>query len=96
MEKTLKETSPTNKSENLYYPLETKVLDVVTETPTIKTLVLKPPVEIPFKAGQFMQLTIFGIGEAPFTPSSSPYKLDTMEITILKAGHLTEAVHQLK
>ena len=96
MEKTLKETSPANKRENLYYPLETKVLDVVTETPTIKTLVLKPPVEIPFKAGQFMQLTIFGIGEAPFTPSSSPYKLDTMEITILKAGHLTEAVHQLK
>ncbi|MBN2367020.1 MAG: FAD/NAD(P)-binding protein [Calditrichaeota bacterium] len=82
--------------ENLYQPLQSKVLDVITETPTIKTLVLKPPQEIPFKAGQFMQLTIAGIGEAPFTPSSSQYDLNTMEITILKAGHLTEAVHELK
>lgn len=82
--------------ENIYQPLKTEVLDVITETPTIKTLVLKPPREIPFRAGQFMQLTIFGIGEAPFTPSSSPYRLDTMEITILKAGYLTEAVHLLK
>ncbi len=86
-----------NKSmENVFHPLQTKVLEVISETPTIKTLVLKPPREIPFKAGQFMQLTIAGIGEAPFTPSSSPYNLDTMEITILKAGHLTEAVHNLK
>jgi len=82
--------------ENLYQPIETQVLDIITETPTIKTLVLKPPHPIPFRSGQFMQLTIFGIGEAPFTPSSSPYNLETMEITILKAGHLTEAVHNLK
>jgi NAD(P)H-flavin reductase len=82
--------------ENVYHPLQTKVLEVIDETPTIKTLVLKPPRVIHFRAGQFMQLTIAGIGEAPFTPSSSPHNLDTMEITILKAGHLTEAVHKLK
>jgi NAD(P)H-flavin reductase len=79
-----------------YQPLRTKVLDVITETPTIKTLVLKPPKPIPFNAGQFMQLTLFGIGEAPFTPSSSPFDTEKMEITILKAGYLTEAVHCLK
>ena len=82
--------------DNIYQPLKTEVIDIITETPTIKTLVLKPPQEIPFRAGQFMQLTIYGIGEAPFTPSSSPFNLETMEITILKAGHLTEAVHNLK
>jgi NAD(P)H-flavin reductase len=82
--------------EEIYQPIHTEVLDVIDETPTIKTLVLKPPEPIPFRAGQFMQLTIAGIGEAPFTPSSSPFDLETMEITILKAGYLTEAVHQLK
>jgi NAD(P)H-flavin reductase len=85
-----------SKMENVYHPLQTRVLEVIEETPTIKTLVLKPPREIPFRAGQFMQLTIAGIGEAPFTPSSSPHNLDTMEITILKAGYLTAAVHNLK
>lgn len=81
---------------NIYKPLRTKIVDIITETPTIKTLVLEPPDPIPFRAGQFMQLTVFGMGEAPFTPSSSPYDLDKMEITILKAGHLTDKVHQLK
>jgi NAD(P)H-flavin reductase len=82
--------------ESIYQPIPTKVLEVITETPTIKTLVLKPFREIHFRAGQFMQLTIYGIGEAPFTPSSSPYDTKKMEITILKAGFLTEAVHNLK
>ena len=71
-----------------YQPLRTKVLDVITETPTIKTLVLKPPKPIPFNAGQFMQLTIFGIGEAPFTPSSSPFDAEKME---MKTG--TDSAH---
>ncbi len=96
MEKISQVSANVNEVENPYYPLRTEVLDVITETPTIKTLVLKPPRPIPFRAGQFMQLTVYGVGEAPFTPSSSPYQLETMEITILKAGYVTEAVHQLK
>ena len=82
--------------ENIYQPLETEVLEVITETPTIKTLVLKPPRPIPFRAGQFMQLTVWGVGEAPFTPSSSPFDTEKMEITILRAGRVTDAVHKLK
>ncbi len=81
---------------NIYLPLQTKVLDIIEETPSIKTLVLKPPKPIPFRAGQFMQLTVPGIGEAPFTPSSSPFETEQMEITILKAGRVTNAVHELK
>lgn len=81
---------------SIYKPIPTKVLEIISETPTIKTLVLRPVQEIHFRAGQFMQLTIYGIGEAPFTPSSSPYDTKQMEITILKAGYLTEAVHNLK
>ena len=57
---------------NPYYPIDTVVEDVITETPTIKTYVLKPARPIQFKAGQFMQLTVPGVGEAPFTPSSDP------------------------
>ena len=57
---------------NPYRPIKTEVLDVITETPTIRTLKLKPDEEITFKTGQFIELTIPGIGEAPFTPSSRP------------------------
>jgi len=81
---------------NPYMPLNGIVEWVIKETPTIKTLVVKPEKEIPFRAGQFMQLTLPGLGEAPFTPSSSPNKLDTLDFTILKTGTVTDALHGLR
>ncbi|MFH1855649.1 MAG: FAD/NAD(P)-binding protein [Candidatus Omnitrophota bacterium] len=48
--------------------------------------------------GQFVQLSIFGIGEAPISVSSSPTKKDksTFEICVRKAGVFTNALHKLK
>lgn len=82
--------------ENIFEPILLPLEDVITETPTIKTFVMRPDPPIHFRAGQFMQLLVPGIGEAPFTPSSSPYEPEKMEITIMKAGMVTEALHQLK
>lgn len=81
---------------NPYYPIDTLVEDVIAETPTIKTFVLAPARPIAFKAGQFMQLTVPGVGEAPFTPSSDPRETEKMEITILRTGSVTDALHALK
>jgi len=85
-----------HKTKNPYRPIETEVLEVITETPTIKTLRLKPKEEITFKTGQFIELTIPGVGEAPFTPSSKPSVKDVIEVTIMKVGKVTEQIHQLK
>ena len=82
-----------HKLANPYRPIKTEVLEVITETPTIKTLRLKPSEAIDFIAGQFIELTIPGVGEAPFTPSSDPDKKDVMEVTIMKVGKVTEKVH---
>ena len=84
------------RSNNLYRPIETEVLGIVTESPTIKTLHLKPKEDIVFETGQFIELTILGVGEAPFTPSSSPAIKDTMEVTIMKVGKVTDEVHKLR
>ncbi|MBN1405856.1 MAG: FAD/NAD(P)-binding protein [Candidatus Omnitrophica bacterium] len=85
-----------HKEKNPYRPIETEVLEVITETPSIKTLRLKPKEQIHFRAGQFIELTIPGEGEAPFTPSSRPSVKDMMEVTIMKVGKVTEKIHQLK
>lgn len=77
-------------------PIEAEILNVITETPVIRTFVLKPKKRIPFKAGQFMMLGIPGLGEAPFTPSSSPYAEETIEFTIMKAGSVTGTLHSMK
>ncbi len=77
---------------NPYKVLKADVLDVITESPTIKTFHIKPEEPIEFATGQFIELTVPGVGEAPFTPSSSHYEKDEMDVTIMKAGFVTEAV----
>ena len=81
---------------NPYQPIKTKILKVITETPQIKTFVLKPENYFKFEAGQFIQLTVPGVGEGPFTPSSSPYDLEKIEVTIMRVGKVTSALHKMK
>lgn len=80
---------------NLFAPLSCKLEGVIDETPTIKTFVLVPEEPISFRAGQFVQVTVPGLGEAPFTPSSSPYVKDKLEVTVLRTGRVTDAMHEL-
>lgn len=84
-----------NNWHNPYNPIKTEVIDSIVETPMIKTLKLKPQEPIAFAAGQFVELTIPGIGEAPFTPSSRPSVNDMLYLTIMNVGTVTEAVHRL-
>ena len=78
-----------------YMPIPAEIEGIVEETPAIKTFAIRPAEPIPFEAGQFMQLTVPGVGEAPFTPSSSPSVADRVEITIVRVGRVTDALHQL-
>jgi len=85
-----------NKWHNPYCPVKTEVIDSIVETPMIKTLRLKPREPIAFEAGQFVELTIPGLGEAPFTPSSRASVTEELYLTVMKVGKITEAVHLLK
>jgi len=46
----------------------------------------KEPVDFDFNPGQFIQISIFGIGEAPISISSSPFNKTTIGICVRKAG----------
>jgi len=83
-------------SGNSYVPQPAELVEVIDETPTIKTLLLAPGEAVAFRAGQFMQLTLPGVGEAPFTPSSSPTDTQRVAITILKTGAVTSRLHECK
>jgi NAD(P)H-flavin reductase len=81
---------------NIYKPLNAKLTEVIEESPVIKTFVLVPDEEFSFKTGQFIELSVDGIGEAPFTPSSSPQVKDKLEVTVMTTGYVTEYMHSLK
>ena len=80
-------------NKNLYQPVNGEIIEVIDESPTIKSFVIVPENEFKFDTGQFVELTLPGEGEAPFTPSSSPTITEKMEITIMKAGRVTGLLH---
>ncbi len=81
--------------ENPYKSIPAKLLDVIEESGTIKTFVLKPERPILFEAGQFIEMAVPGVGEAPFTPSSSPAVSEKMDVTVMRVGKITEVLHDL-
>ncbi len=81
---------------NPYQPVNGEIVEIIDESPTIKSFVIVPEDEFGFDTGQFVELTLPGQGEAPFTPSSSPAMKDKMEITIMKAGRITGMLHEAK
>jgi NAD(P)H-flavin reductase len=56
-------------------------------------MILEEP--ITFETGQFIELTVPGVGEAPFTPASDPAVKDTMEVSVMRVGKVTETIHEL-
>ncbi|MCX6356325.1 MAG: FAD-binding oxidoreductase, partial [Candidatus Aureabacteria bacterium] len=68
---------------------------MVEESTAIKSFTLAPDGRIAFRTGQFVELTVPGVGEAPFTPSSSQYTEGPLELTVMGVGKVTRALHRM-
>jgi NAD(P)H-flavin reductase len=49
-----------------------------------------------YKSGQFAEVSVLGVGEAPISISSSPTRSGAIEFSIRRVGELTNALHELK
>lgn len=85
----------TTEIKNPYRLIEAEILEVREETSTIKTFILKPKEKISFRTGQFMEVAVPGVGEAPFTPSSNPDKTEKLEFSIMNVGKVTNLMHNM-
>ncbi len=68
----------------------------LTEMEKYIELKIKETREFKFNPGQFIQLSVFGIGEAPISISSSPFHKDIIGLCVRKAGDVTSAIHKLE
>ncbi len=80
---------------NPYEVIPAKIYEIIEESPTIRTLRLRPEIPIPFRTGQFIELSVPNVGEGPFTPSSSHKHAEEMDVTIMKTGFVTEYIHKV-
>jgi sulfhydrogenase subunit gamma (sulfur reductase) len=53
-------------------------------------------IDLDYNPGQFMMLSLFGTGEAPFSITSSPTRKGIIEFAIRKVGKITDKIFTLK
>ena len=85
---------------NIYTPLKARVISIADETPDVKTFELQledgDKKQLDFSPGQFLEVSYFGLGEAPFCISSSPTKTKAFDITVRAVGSVTNGLHSLQ
>ena len=67
----------------------------MTSMETLFEIKLDDGSELSHKPGQFVEVSVFGIGEAPISLSSSPTKKETFEVCVRKLGNVTTKLHRL-
>lgn len=88
-------------SANPYLPDMATVVEVIEETPNIKSfrLVLNDEAKMQtfsFQPGQVGQLSLFGAGESTFVINSSPTRMDYLQFSVMRVGEVTTRLHQLR
>jgi len=84
--------------ESIYVPIPARIVKVepITALEKLFTLALPNDLRLAHEPGQFVQLTVFGVGEAPISITSSPSRsIGTFELAIRKVGDLTNVIHGL-
>jgi NAD(P)H-flavin reductase len=84
--------------DNIFLPQVARIISVRDETPDTKTFTLRfrdaqEQERFHFRPGQFMELSVFGVGEAPFCLASSPTRPGSLQTTIRRTGKLTDLLH---
>ena len=90
--------------ENIYSSHLVEIINIKQETPDVKTFKLRFKDKtvgdsFDYKPGQFIELSVFGEGEAPFCISNSPTRnraeAPSIECSVKKTGLVTDALHDL-
>ena len=85
------------KTISIYMPRPATIKSVkrMTEREMLFEIALDDGTSLGHKPGQFAELSILGIGEAPISVSSAPSQENTFELCVRAVGNLTSALHRL-
>ncbi|MEA1977841.1 MAG: FAD/NAD(P)-binding protein [Chloroflexota bacterium] len=92
------ERQMTLEAPSIYQPIMLSILEITPMTETDKVFTIESPhlISLDHKPGQFVQVSVLGVGEAPISISSSPSRSkNSFEICVRRVGALTNALHVL-
>lgn len=80
-----------------YVPLQAEVVDIDVESTNTYLISLRPiddedeTVQIDYLPGQFLMVSVFGLGECPISIASSPTR-EPLQICVREAGRITQGM----
>lgn len=83
---------------SIFLPTPARIMAVedLTAMEKLYTLSLPEGVSLGHKPGQFLELSVFGVGEAPISITSSPSRSNgAFELCVRKAGDMTNVLHTM-
>ncbi|NDJ52531.1 MAG: oxidoreductase [Chloroflexi bacterium] len=86
-------------SGSIFTPIPARIVSTEQLTEHEKRFVIALPegLALHHSPGQFLMVSVFGVGEAPISISSSPSRSNgSFELCIRRVGDLTSAIHQLE
>ncbi len=88
---------PAHRQSSLYLPEMAKIVRTrpMTEMETWYHLRFKSGRELGHDPGQFVQVSVFGVGEAPISITSAPSMIDGFELCIRHVGNVTGAIRKM-
>ncbi|MCS7117022.1 MAG: FAD-binding oxidoreductase, partial [Nitrososphaerales archaeon] len=81
--------------ENIYRPFKSKIIEIMDQTYDTKVFRLEVK-DFKFSPGQFVELSVFGVGEAPISINSSPHEEGYIDLCVRRVGNVTNALHRMK
>ena len=86
------------KTQELYSPEISEIVAIKRFTDKEKWFDIKLPGgrSLDHQPGQFVQVSLFGVGESPISVTSSPTKKGSFELCVREVGMLTKIFHNLK
>lgn len=84
---------------SIYLPVMARIRRVrqISQTEKVLTIELPDGLALNHEPGQFVEVSVLGVGEAPISVCSSPSRSqDSFEICVRRAGDLTGVIHSLE
>ncbi|MFH1421476.1 MAG: FAD/NAD(P)-binding protein [Planctomycetota bacterium] len=93
---TLEENKDTS-SKQLYFPKTANIVraEKVSDKEKLFELKFADGSELGHIPGQFVEVSVYGIGECPISVSSAPTRSGSFELVVRKVGNVTSAMHKL-
>ncbi|MCK4961373.1 MAG: FAD/NAD(P)-binding protein [Anaerolineales bacterium] len=83
---------------SIYLPTQSRILAAqpLTKLEMLFTIELPRGIALDHKPGQFVEVSLLGVGEAPISISSSPSRSNgSFELCVRRAGDLTSVLHRM-